>query len=200
MAAFFQEPTINYFLVAGPQAAQSRGMIEFALSTKEQGFCRSLLESMRMRSEERSPFADQEQIAYLVLFLSQLARAAGDAVTDSISAHPAKPIHPAARQMMNLIESRIADAWSIQDLAKEVCLEGTYCTRLFKTATGLSPIAYLSRCRAERAASLLLRTGLPVAEIAIQVGWRDQNYFARRFRSHFGISATEYRARFAPEG
>ena len=27
--------------------------------------------------------------------------------------------------------------------------------------------------------------------------WPDQNYFARRFKAHFGLSATSYRARFA---
>ena len=46
------------------------------------------------------------------------------------------------------------------------------------------------------AASLSLDTQ-PVTQIGRFVGWPDQNYFARRFKAHFGLSATSYRSRFA---
>jgi len=72
-----------------------------------------------------------------------------------------------------------------------------YLVRLFKAATGLPPMAYLARLRAEHAATLLLHSDQPVTCIGQAVGWPDQNYFARRFKAHYGLSATSYRARFA---
>ena len=51
--------------------------------------------------------------------------------------------------------------------------------------------------RAEHAATLLLHSDQPVTCIGQAVGWPDQNYFARRFKAHYGLSATAYRARFA---
>jgi AraC family transcriptional regulator, L-rhamnose operon transcriptional activator RhaR len=33
--------------------------------------------------------------------------------------------------------------------------------------------------------------------LAHSAGWPDQNYFARRFKLHFGLSASVYRARFS---
>ena len=48
-----------------------------------------------------------------------------------------------------------------------------------------------------RAATLLLHSDQPVTCIGQAVGWPDQNYFARRFKAHYGLSATTYRARFA---
>jgi AraC family L-rhamnose operon transcriptional activator RhaR len=72
-----------------------------------------------------------------------------------------------------------------------------YLVRLFKAATGPPPMAYLARLRAEHAATLLLHSDQPVTCIGQAVGWPDQNYFARRFKAHYGLSATSYRARFA---
>jgi AraC-like DNA-binding protein len=37
----------------------------------------------------------------------------------------------------------------------------------------------------------------PVTSVGRAVGWPDQNYFARRFKAHYGLSAATYRKRFA---
>jgi AraC family transcriptional regulator, L-rhamnose operon transcriptional activator RhaR len=69
--------------------------------------------------------------------------------------------------------------------------------RLFKAATGLPPMAYLAQIRAEYAAVMLLHSDGPMTSIGRAVGWPDQNYFARRFKAHYGLTATAYRRRFA---
>jgi AraC family L-rhamnose operon transcriptional activator RhaR len=58
-------------------------------------------------------------------------------------------------------------------------------------------MTYLARRRVETAAGLLLHTDQSVTQIGRSVGWPDQNYFARRFKAHFGLSPTSYRGRFA---
>jgi len=58
-------------------------------------------------------------------------------------------------------------------------------------------MAYLAQVRAEHAAVMLLHSDEPVTSIGRAVGWPDQNYFARRFKAHYGLSATTYRKRFA---
>ncbi|MBA9006345.1 helix-turn-helix transcriptional regulator [Thermomonospora cellulosilytica] len=85
---------------------------------------------------------------------------------------------------------------TLNELAEELHLAPRHLIRLFKSATGLPPMAYLAQHRVERAASLLLHTDQPITQIGQAVGWADQNYFARRFKAHYGLTATTYRRRF----
>src|SRR5438874_3132459 len=91
----------------------------------------------------------------------------------------------------------LARDWTLTGLAAELHLASGYLVRLFNAATGLPPMAYLAQLRAEHAAVLLLHTDEPVTSIGRTVGWPDQSMFARRFKAHYGLSATTYRKRFA---
>ncbi|MEU0092075.1 AraC family transcriptional regulator [Kribbella sp. NPDC006257] len=104
-------------------------------------------------------------------------------------------VHPAVVATVARLEGAIAEAWSLDDLAQAVSLDPAYLSRLFRRDTGLSPLAFLARQRAERAAVLLAQTDLPAARVGAAVGWTDPTYFARRFRSLVGSTPTEYRNR-----
>jgi AraC-like DNA-binding protein len=66
---------------------------------------------------------------------------------------------------------------------------------VFKQATGMSLLAYLTQVRLAEAVRLLRETDASIAEIASQIGFADQSYFDRRFRRHFGCTPVEYRTR-----
>ncbi|WP_433166862.1 helix-turn-helix domain-containing protein [Kribbella sp. CA-247076] len=108
------------------------------------------------------------------------------------------PAHPAVQHAMRLLEASIDDAWTLDRLATAVHLAPGYLVRLFKRTAGISPMAYLNRLRAERAAGLLIETDLPVATIGAMVGWHDPSHATRRFHAHFALSPTRYRATFRP--
>ncbi|HET7516699.1 MAG TPA: helix-turn-helix transcriptional regulator, partial [Actinomycetes bacterium] len=110
---------------------------------------------------------------------------------------PTGPTHPAVVQAMQLLDSQLTHPWTLGELAARLHLSPGYLLRLFKSSTGMPPMAYLARRRVETAAGLLLHTDQSVTQIGRSVGWPDQNYFARRFKAHFGLSATTYRSRFA---
>lgn len=65
---------------------------------------------------------------------------------------------------------------------------------LFKRATGFSPIDFFIRLRMHRAAELLRQTKLSVKEISAVLGYNDQFYLCRLFKSVYGVPPTGYRA------
>lgn len=109
---------------------------------------------------------------------------------------PAEPVvHPAIAATVARLEAAPALPWRLDHLAQEANLDPAYLGRLFRQYVGLSPMSFLARVRAERAATLLAHTNLPAARVGAAVGWDDPTYFARRFRTLVGLTPTEYRTR-----
>jgi AraC-like DNA-binding protein len=66
---------------------------------------------------------------------------------------------------------------------------------LFKNVTGHTPLAFFIRARMCRAGDLLAGTTLQIKEVAASLGYDDQFYFSRLFKSVHGVAPREYRAR-----
>ncbi len=69
--------------------------------------------------------------------------------------------------------------------------------RLFTATYGLSPAAYLSQRRIERAQDLLRATNLTVTEVCHSVGFSSLGSFSSRFRALVGCSPREFQRRYA---
>lgn len=79
-------------------------------------------------------------------------------------------------------------------LAAEVSLSRSQLTRLSRRHFGASPRELMELVRLSRAAMLLRRTNLNVQAIALSCGFGDQFHFAKRFRQHYHVPATQYRS------
>jgi two-component system response regulator YesN len=44
----------------------------------------------------------------------------------------------------------------------------------------------------KKAAFLIKNSNIPIAEIALKVGFNDSNYFSKCFKSHFGVPPSTY--------
>lgn len=108
-----------------------------------------------------------------------------------------------ARRREAITDSRIASiVWHIEQhsnesirlerLAEEVCICKESLIRLFRKQTGMTPIQYVMKYRVMRAETLLLQNNQTIKEVAMQVGYKDQNYFCRCFRKIVGMSPQEF--------
>jgi AraC family L-rhamnose operon transcriptional activator RhaR len=185
-----EDPLLGYLLWTGPFSARRRGMLTAHLepSTMKEGL-EHLDELRRLRNQSLSRHRG-DVVGWLSLYLSCLARTVAEL------GDRGEQTHPAVLDAMRMMEADPARQWTLTDLAHALHLAPGYLVRLFKSTTGLPPMAYLSRHRVELAADQLLHTDQPINRIGEAVGWPDQNYFARRFKSHYGLSASAYRQRF----
>lgn len=190
-----EDALLGYLLWTGPYSAQGRGTLATRLDGDALADCTAHLDALH--ALRHSPLARHrgDIVGRLALLFSHLGRAVAASHGPLVAA--AGPAHPAVGQAMRMLEARLAHRWTLAELAEPLHLAPGYLVRLFKATTGLPPMAYLARLRAEHAATLLLHSDEPVMAIGQAVGWPDQNYFARRFRAHYGLSATTYRDNFA---
>ncbi len=190
LAWVLEDPVLGRLLRGGRDPSDRCGVIPLHLPPEDVATCLSHLDALERLEGEDELVTRAERIGHLLLLLSALARGYRPATP---SAAPGRA-HPEVLRAMRMLEADICHDWSLRELAERLSLDPSYLVRLFKEVSGLPPMAYLTRLRAERAAYLLLRTDRLVSEVGSEVGWTDPNYFARRFRKYFGISPRAYRA------
>ncbi|MBD2847341.1 helix-turn-helix transcriptional regulator [Paenibacillus sp. IB182496] len=78
-------------------------------------------------------------------------------------------------------------------------LHSNYVARCMIEVFGMTPQQYLLHLRMDQAKLLLLKTDLPVAEVATRTGFRQTPHFSRTFSEHIGQSPLQYRKRFSAD-
>jgi two-component system response regulator YesN len=72
-------------------------------------------------------------------------------------------------------------------------LSKEYLSKLFKEEFGYNIYEYLLRIRMEQARKLLADLEVKVISVAGRLGYHDQNYFSKAFKTYYGITPTEFR-------
>jgi AraC family transcriptional regulator len=91
-------------------------------------------------------------------------------------------------RVVEFIEERLEGRLALRELADVAALSPFHFLRAFRRATGLTPHAYVTARRMERALRLLLTTDRPVLEIAARLGYANPAHFRRAFRRAFGVA------------
>ncbi len=92
-----------------------------------------------------------------------------------------------------VIEARLRERLSVDDLAESAAFSKYYYQRLFREAVGESVMRYVARRRMELAAVELAGGGATVLEIALNCGYDSHEGFTRAFKAHMGVTPADYR-------
>jgi AraC-like DNA-binding protein len=96
--------------------------------------------------------------------------------------------------VIGALENDFSKDWKLEDLLKIAHMSRSNLMRVFRKATGQTPIEYLVRLRIQRAMEMLRNSDLSITEIALEVGFNDSNYFTRQFRRALSLSPRQFRA------
>ena len=91
------------------------------------------------------------------------------------------------------IDKHYSSNIKISQFADKYFFSKEYLTRQFKARYHCGIYEYVLQVRMERARELLLNPEIKIQEIAQRVGYADNNYFSKAFRTYYGISPTAFR-------
>jgi transcriptional regulator GlxA family with amidase domain len=97
------------------------------------------------------------------------------------------------RKVASHIEANLDKPIKSGDLAALLDLTPCHFSRAFRNSFGNSPLEHVIRRRMERAQGLMLSTGAPLSQIALECGLADQAHFSRLFRRTVGESPKVWR-------
>lgn len=80
---------------------------------------------------------------------------------------------------------------SLEELAQQVGLSRYAIIRLFKANVGLTPHAFQINLKINQARELL-KQGISLAELAVNLGFSDQSHFHKAFKAHTGVTPRQF--------
>lgn len=94
---------------------------------------------------------------------------------------------------IKVVEDHISDAdFSVEELSHELGMSRVHLYKKLLSLTGKSPIEFIRTIRLQRAAQLLEKSQLTVAEVAYQVGFNNPKYFTKYFKDEFNVLPSVY--------
>lgn len=86
------------------------------------------------------------------------------------------------RRVKEFINENLEQDLSLTEIAETAGLSQFHFARAFRRTMGLTPQQYLMQQRIERAKELLAKEDLPIVEVSLRTGFKNQSHFTTLFR------------------
>ena len=100
--------------------------------------------------------------------------------------------NPHVKYALEQIEKNWKEHLSIEGIASELNISGSYLSRVFKTECGKTFLDFLNGYRIQKAVELLSSKKYRVYEVADMTGFSEYKQFHRVFKEYTSISPTEF--------
>ena len=99
----------------------------------------------------------------------------------------------------NWIRANLSATLQVRDVAKAFTLNPHYLVRIFKKQAGETVIHYINRLKVERARELLVRSDLPIKQIASMSFYPNEKRLMKIFKKYTNLTPSEYRQAYTKQ-
>lgn len=138
--------------------------------------------ALALLERQHGPIFTAQVARYLVLYLRRNGSHAQSSVYLDYRTH----LHTSVHLAQDYLIDHMTEDVSLKQLAEVACISMRSLSRLFKEATGLTPIQYQHQLRLELATTLLSNPALTIEKVATQCGFEDVRHFRRLWLRQFG--------------
>ena len=97
------------------------------------------------------------------------------------------------KQALEIVEKNMDNPeFSVEDFSRDMFMNRVTLYRKILSLTGKTPIEFIRSIRLKRAAQLLEKSGMSIAEIAYEVGFNNPKNFSKAFKEEFKILPSQY--------
>jgi len=100
------------------------------------------------------------------------------------------------RRIKEFITENLEEDLSLAEISAVADLSQFHFARAFRKSTGLTPQQFLMQQRIERAKELLAKNDLPIVEISLRTGFKNQSHFTSLFRKFTRLTPKVWRESF----
>lgn len=96
----------------------------------------------------------------------------------------------------NYIRIHSHDELTVNSVAEHFDITSTYLTQLFKKYESTTTVRFINRVKVQQAKELLLTTEMSIKQIALELGFQNEKYFFRVFKSEMQVTPSQFRNSF----
>lgn len=101
---------------------------------------------------------------------------------------------PWLQKAREMLEQRFSERVGLNSLALALDIHPVHLARQFRRYYGASVGDYVRRLRVDKAKALLALSRVPLAELALELGFSNQSHFSHTFKRETGLSPGRYRS------
>lgn len=153
-----------------------------------------LPEDTELRLKENPPIGGQQMIrTHLEQFLILLIRHETDSRKMQVFPSKESMENHLVSEIMNIIEDHIYGKISVDEICQQLNYSRAYISKVFKTATGYSPLECILKKKINEAKKLIRDDNHSFAQISEMLAFENPHYFSTVFKRVTNMSPSEYK-------